>query len=52
MIQIVAFVSLCMGICEEIEVTTLPIDETTVVEIKATITSAFRLNLTGFAEII
>ena len=48
MIQIVPFVSLCLGICEEIEVTTLPIDETTILEIKATITSAFRLNLTEF----
>ena len=50
MIQIVPFVSLCMGICEEIEVTTLPIDETTLLEIKATITSAFRLNLTEFGR--
>ena len=39
-----------MGICEEIEVTTLPIDETTILEIKATITSAFRLNLTEFGR--
>ena len=45
-IQIVAFVSLCMGICEETEVRTLPIDETTI----ATITSAFRLNLTEFGR--
>ena len=50
MIQIVAFVSLCMGICVETEVTTLPIDETTILEIKATITSAFRLNLTEFGR--
>lgn len=50
MIQIVAFVSLCIGICEEIEATTLPIDETTILEIKATITSSFRLNLTEFGR--
>ena len=50
MIQIVAFVSLCMGICEETEVRTLPTDETTILEIKATITSAFRLNLTEFGR--
>ena len=51
MIQIVAFVSLCMGICEETEARTLPIDETTILEIKATITSAFRLNLTEFGRL-
>ena len=50
MIQTVAFVSLCMGICGETEVRTLPIDETTILEIKATITSAFRLNLTEFGR--
>lgn len=49
-IQIVEFVSLRMGISEEIEVTTIPIDETTILEIKATITSVFRLNLTALGR--
>ena len=50
MIQIVAFVSLCVSISEEIEVTTTPTDETTILETKATITSSFRLNLTEFGR--
>ena len=39
-----------MGISEEIEVTTIPTDETTILETKATITSSFRLNLAEFGR--
>ena len=40
--------NLCMGISDEIEVTTITIDEETILEIKATIALPFQLSLTTF----